>query len=445
MGSLRNTSRFNLSFRESFTSSQAGGKYNSLPGPDDITRAELSNGIVVLARSNFNSPSVVVTGFIQCGGLFEPDEKLGMADFTASALMRGTKRRNFQEIYEMLESAGANLSIEGSTHTTGFGGKALAEDLNLLLNLLAEALRWPAFPEDQVERLRAQILTRLAIRAQDTGEMASLAFDELVYTNHPYSRPEDGYPETIQSLSLGDLESFHRKHYGPAGMVVTVVGAVDPQRAVEQVSAMFGDWSNPEQPKPPDLPAVTPLQEMKVKRVSLPGKYQADLMMGVAGPPRRSPDYLPAVLGNNVLGQFGMMGRIGDVVREKAGLAYTAHSSLNSGLGPGPWTVSAGVDPVNVERVMDLIRSEIRRFTTEPVAAEELSDSQANFIGRLPLTLESNGGVAGALLNLERYKLGLDYYRRYADLVRGVTVEQVLETASRYLHPDRLGVGIAGP
>jgi zinc protease len=94
---------------------------------------------------------------------------------------------------------------------------------------------------------------------------------------------------------------------------------------------------------------------------------------------------------------------------------------------------------------MDLIRSEIRRFTTEPVAAEELSDSQANFIGRLPLTLESNGGVAGALLNLERYKLGLDYYRRYADLVRGVTVEQVLETASRYLHPDRLGVGIAGP
>ncbi len=113
---------------------------------------------------------MVVTGYIQCGGLFEPDEKLGLADFTATALMRGTRRRDFQEIYDLLESAGANLSVEGSTHTTGFGGKALAEDLDMLLDLLSQSLRQPTFPESQVERLRAQILTGLAIRAQDTGE-----------------------------------------------------------------------------------------------------------------------------------------------------------------------------------------------------------------------------------------------------------------------------------
>ena len=445
MSPLRN----NLKVRDAFVGMPAGpageAGYNSLPGPENITRAELPNGIVVLARSNFNSPSVVVTGYIQCGGLFEPDEKLGLSDFTATALMRGTRRRDFQEIYDLLELVGANLSVEGSTHTTGFGGKALAEDLDMLLSLLSEALRWPTFPESQVERLRAQILTRLAIRAQDTGEQASLAFDEVVYPNHPYSRPEDGYTETIQSISLADLESFHRRYYGPAGMVIALVGAVDPQQAVQRVVAVLGDWTNPEQPLTPEMPALAPLVEMKVKKVTIPGKYQTDLMMGAAGPPRLNPDYLPAVLGNSVLGQFGMMGRIGDVVREKAGLAYTAHSSLNSGLGPGPWAVSAGIDPVNVERAMDLIRSEIRRFTTEPVAPEELSDSQANFIGRLPLSLETNGGVAGALLNLERYKLGLDYYRRYPDLVRAVTVEQVLETAGRYLHPNRLGVGIAGP
>lgn len=444
MGVLRNSLRHRNDPGGQSSGSAGEAGYKSLPGPENITRAELPNGIVVLARSNFNSPSVVVSGYIQCGGLFEPDEKLGLADFTASALMRGTERRSFQEIYDLLESAGANLSIEGSTHTTGFGGKALAEDLDMLLSLLSEALRWPVFPEDQVERLRAQILTRLGIRAQDTGELASLAFDEMVYTNHPYSRPEDGYPETIQSISPADLERFHHRHYGPAGMVIAVVGAVDPQGAVQRVAAVLGDWTHPEQPAPPQLPPVTPLDEMKVKRVTVAGKYQTDLMMGVAGPPRLSPDYLPAVLGNSVLGQFGMMGRIGDVVREKAGLAYSVHSSLNSGLGPGPWTVSAGVDPVNIDQAMDLIRSEIARFTTEMVAPEELSDSQANFVGRLPLTLETNGGVAGALLNLERYKLGLDYYRRYPGLVRAVTAEQVLETASRYLHPDRLGVGIAG-
>jgi zinc protease len=103
------------------------------------------------------------------------------------------------------------------------------------------------------------------------------------------------------------------------------------------------------------------------------------------------------------------------------------------------------VDPENIEKAIELIRQEIARFVHEPVSAEELSDSQANFIGRLPLSLESNSGVAGALLNLERYQLGLDYYRRYADLVRAVSVENVLETAQTYLDPDRLGIAMAGP
>jgi zinc protease len=193
------------------------------------------------------------------------------------------------------------------------------------------------------------------------------------------------------------------------------------------------------------LPPLTPLSEERTERLNIAGKYQADILLGRAGPPRRAPEYLSAVLGNSVLGQFGMMGRIGDAVREKAGLAYYAHSSLNGGIGPGPWTVSAGVDPVNIEKAIDLIRSEVRRFVSQPVADEELADSQANFIGRLPLTLESNGGVAGALLNLERYNLGLDYYRRYPDLVRAVTAEAVLETAQKYLDADRLAIGIAGP
>lgn len=418
---------------------------SSLPGPKNITRVQLANGIVVLSRANFNSPSVVASGYLQCGSINDPDEKLGLADFTAAALMRGTQKRNFQEIYDALESVGANLSLESSTHSTGFGSKALAEDLGMVLQLLAEALRQPAFPENQVERLRAQILTRLGIRAQDTGEMASMAFDSIAYANHPYSRPEEGYPETVNAISREDLIAFHRKYYGPTGMVIAIVGAVEPLRAVEMVAEVLGDWQNPEQPTPPILPPLTPLQATRIEKVTLPGKFQTDIVMGAAGPSRFAEDYIAAALGNNILGQFGMMGRIGDVVREKAGLAYYAHSSLSGGLGPGPWIVSAGVDPVNVDRVIDLIRAEIARFTREPVGQDELADSQANFIGRLPLTLESNGGVAGALLNLERYQLGLDYYLRYPELVNNVTVEQVLETARTYLDPERLAIGLAGP
>jgi zinc protease len=158
-----------------------------------------------------------------------------------------------------------------------------------------------------------------------------------------------------------------------------------------------------------------------------------------------SPGFLAAALGNNILGQFGMMGRIGDSVREKAGLAYYASSSLSGGLGPGPWFVAAGVDPQNIDQTIDLISQEITRFISEPVSQEELSDSKSNFIGRLPLSLESNAGVASALTNLERFQLGLDYYRQYPDLVQAITAEDVLDIAQRYWHPERLGIAIAGP
>ena len=417
----------------------------SLPGPDDIRRVVMPNGVVVLARPNFNSPSVVINGYLKVGSLFDIDDKLGLAGFTASALMRGTQERDFQGIYDSLESVGAGLGFSGGTHSTSFSGRALAEDLGVLFELFTQAVRDPVFPPDQIERLRAQILTGLAIRAQDTGEMASLAFDELVYAGHPYSRPEDGRIETIQAITRQDLVDFHRKHYGPAGMVVVIVGGVDPDEAIGRLAENMGDWTNPDQPSPPPLPPLVLLQETVTRNTTIAGKSQSDLVVGAPGPARRSPDYLAASLGNNILGQFGMFGRIGQAVREQSGLAYYASSSLGGGLGPGAWYVSAGVDPDNVGKAIDLITKEITRFVSEPVEHEELEDSKTHYIGRLPLSLESNAGVAGALANLERYELGLDYYQRYAEMISAVTREEILASAQAYLDPQKLGISIAGP
>ncbi len=419
--------------------------HSSLPGSDDITREELENGIIILTRPNFNSPSVVISGYLTAGGLFDPHEKLGLGDFTAAALMRGTVKRDFQGIYDALESAGASLGFNGATHTPSFSGKALVEDLPLLMELLAEALLEPLFPGQQVARLKAQLLTGLAMRAQDTRSMASMTFDQIVYKDHPYSRPEDGFPETVEQIHREDLIAFHKQHYGPTGMVISIVGAVDPVDAVQWVRAALGNWKNPDQPQPPELPAVTPLQETVTQKVDIPGKSQADLVVGIAGPSRSAEAFIAASVGNSVLGQFGMMGRIGELVREQAGLAYYAYSSWSGGMGPGPWSVSAGVAPENIEQAIDLIQSEIKRFVSGPISADELSDSQANFVGRLPLTLESNAGVAGALLNLERYNLGLDYYRRYAEQINAISVEDVLSAAQHYFNPDKLAVAVAGP
>jgi zinc protease len=418
---------------------------STLPGPHDIYRASLPNGITVLVRSNFNSPSVVIQGYFDAGSLFDPPQKLGLADFVASALLRGTKKHKFDEIYNILETAGASLSFSSGVHKSGFSGRSLAEDLSLLLGLLAEALTQPIFPKLEMEKLRAQILTGLAISAEDTAEMASETFDKILYRDHPYSRPQEGTIETVKRITRDDLLKFHHECYGPRGMVIAIVGAVKPEEAVRQVKRALGGWEVRGQKEPPPLPEVKPLRKTVTKHHRIAGKSQSDIVIGTNGPKRTDADFMAASLGNNILGQFGMMGRIGDAVREKAGLAYYAYSSLHAGVGPGSWEVSAGVNPANVSKTTRLIVDELQRFVQEGVTEDELADSKANFIGRLPLSLESNGGVAGALLNIERYSLGMDYYQRYADLVNAVTCEQVLSVARKYIHPQRLAIAIAGP
>ncbi len=418
---------------------------SSLPGPETIQRTVLPNGMILLARPNFASPSVVISGYLNVGSLDETPEQAGLADLTVSSLMRGSSRRSFRDIYESIESIGASLNFGISKHTMTFQGKSLAEDLGTLIELLGEVLREPTFPTKEVEQVRAESLTALAIRDQDTNSRAQLAFSELAYPDHPYRVPGDGYRETVAGLKVADLRRFHSRHFRPHGMVIAIVGAVEPRNAFDTVVRSLGDWSPGERPERPPLPAVGLPGRMQRATVPLDGKSQSDIVLGAPGPSRFDSDYLAAVLGNNILGRFGMMGRIGDAVRERAGLAYYAYSSISGGPGPGPWRVIAGVNPANVERAIELIRSELRRFSSRRVSQDELRDNQANFIGRLPLQLESNEGVAGALVHIERYQLGLEYYQTYAERIASITRAQVLEQAQRFLHPDHVAIGVAGP
>lgn len=417
----------------------------SLPGPEDIHRIALSNGITVLARSNFNSPSISVGGYLPAGAIFESDTKLGLADFVASCLMRGTQAHSFDEIYNELESVGASMGFDSGVHNTSFGGRSLVEDLPLLLGLLSETLQTPIFPKTEVEKLRAQLLTGLAMREQDTSDLAAMAFDRMLFDGHPYSRPGDGFVETIRAITRKDMEEFHRRYFGPMGMVIAIVGAIDPKKAVDAVSRFLGSWQVPGQVRAQEMPPYKPVKKTIKHHHTLSGKSQSDLVIGMVGPSRNAPEYMPAALGNSVLGQFGMMGRIGDVVREKSGLAYYASSSLGAGIGPGTWEVNAGVNPKNLKKAIGLIEKELRRFVKDGVTKAELADSQANFIGRLPLSLESNGGVASGLLSIERYDLGLDYYHRYENMVRSVTRGDVLDAARKFIDPDRLVISTAGP
>ncbi|MEX0788653.1 MAG: pitrilysin family protein [Anaerolineales bacterium] len=417
----------------------------SLPGPDDIHRRELPNGIVVLARENRSSPSVVVMGSLRANGLAEDRARAGLAGLTASGLMRGTGRRSFQEIYESIEAIGASLGVSAGKVGTALHGKSLAEDLRLLLELLDEVLRHPTFPEDSIAQLRHEKLTGLAIRDDDTGARADLVFDEIAYPNHPFAIPGEGFRDSVSHLGPQDLVAFHRSQYGPRGMILCIVGAIDPDGAIDLVREILGSWEGRNPDPDPVIPAASAPSGLRRRAVAISGKVQADLVVGSPGPSRFDEHYLAAALGNHILGRFGLMGRIGEAVREKAGLAYYAYSALEGGAGPGAWKAVAGVHPDHLEKALDLIRREIGRIGERGVTARELEDNHAHFIGRLPLQLETNEGVAGSLLHLERYRLGLDYYFGYPERVKAIRREHIVEAIRKHLHPERLAIGIGGP
>ncbi len=417
----------------------------SVPTAETVTRAELPNGIVALVYENHNSPSVVIGGYLWAGSLSEAPQHAGLSSFTASMLLRGTESHTFAQINEALESVGAQLGFHSGVHTVGFGGKALAEDLDLLLSILANSLQQPTFPMEQAEKLRGQILTGLQRRAYDTRQMARLTFDALLYPEHPYGRSVQGYEETVSALSRDQLAQYHGEHYSPRGMVIAVVGAVAAADVLDKVQGALGGWQVPGVIPNCSIPAVRPLDELRRQAVLVEGKTQSDIVLGWTGLARNDPDYMKARLANTILGVFGMMGRLGDSVRDAQGLAYYVYSQLQAGLGVGPWLAIAGVNPANVGQAVDGILHEVQRLLDEPLPAGELADTQSFLTGSMPLRLETNEGIANTLLDIERHDLGFDYLLRFADLVNAVTVQDIQAMARKYLNPDVYALAIAGP
>ena len=418
---------------------------NSYPGPETIRRHVLDNGITVLIYENMNSETVSMEGVVRAGSVIEPRERAGLADFTADLLMRGTQKRTFDEINEALEAVGAGVSFGGARHTSGFSSHSLVEDLDLVLDIIAESFCRPTFPDEHVEKLRGQIVTGLHMRANNTRQMAWLGFHELVYPDHPYGRSVSGYLDTIPAIGRTEIVDFYERNYGPQQMIIGLAGAIPAGEALRKLEATFGRWRVDGQHLTPLSPDATRPAGLLRRHVPMPDKHQADIVLGLPGPRRSAGDYLDASLMNTILGVFGMMGRIGQNVREEQGLAYYASSRLEGGLGPGPWTASAGVAPEKVEQAIEAIRHEIRRMMDEPVTAEELADSQAYRTGSLPMSLETNSGLVDIITDMELYDLGLDYLQRYTERINAISAETIQAAARKYLSADDLAIVVSGP
>ena len=211
---------------------------------DTVARNTLPNGATLLVYPNPASPSVAFGAYHAAGAVLESREHAGLASLTADTLNRGTANRTFLQFSEELDQVGASLAFHADTEYAAFGGRALAEDLELLLTLATDVLAHPTFPDDEVGRVREQTLTVLAHAEDNPGSRAARRFRELLYgPSNPNGWPEDGYAETVREFQPDDLRAFHARAYAPASLVLAVVGAVDPPTVRDLAESTIGAWT----------------------------------------------------------------------------------------------------------------------------------------------------------------------------------------------------------
>ncbi|HEY0078123.1 MAG TPA: pitrilysin family protein [Pyrinomonadaceae bacterium] len=412
-----------------------------------VERTELENGATLLVLENHATPTVSVRGSLRAGSYFEPGEKPGLARITAEMLERGTLSRSKLELASALERVGAEMSFDADPFAVNISARSLSKDLPLLISLLAEELREPSFPAEELEKLKQQTIASIQEQQAHTGYRAYERLTQLLFERtNPFHRPTgEQLISSIGSLTVEDVRSFYEERYGGRSLILSIVGDVEAAKVERQFREAFGGFDGTgsveirvEDPRPQG--------EARRDLVLLKEKANVDIYIGLAAPLRREArDYYAATLANSALGESTLSSRLGLQVRDVEGLTYGIGSRFRSpSLAAGPWYIAVSVNPQNVERAIDSALSVLRDYVENGIRPEELADEKSSAIGSFKVSLSTNAGLAEALWNAEFYRLGIDYLDRYPQLIEAVTVEEVNAAIRKYFRPDHLTVVMAG-
>ncbi len=410
-----------------------------------IHALRLDNGMQVILQENHGAPFVVVYGNIMAGPVFDPPAKAGLAAFCAEMMSRGTQQRTWQQIREDLESVAADLGSGHGAQVATVSGRCLKGDLELLLQAAAEQLILPAFPEEEVEKVRAELIAAQQSRDEDTGQVAEQAlFARLYPEEHPLHHPRLGTSQAVSSISRDDLVAFHARYYRPENTILAIVGDIDPQQVASLVERAFAEWPRLGETARPDLPQVPVPSTPQTVPAPVPNKTQVDIALGFPGLSRGDPAYYRADLMNYLLGR-AFMSRLNMRIREELGLAYYVWSNYYAYWGPGPWVLHMGVNPANTDKALSAALEELRRLQQEPPSEEELNLWKDYVQGTVAREMETYSGIAQNLVLSAFYDLGLYFPYQYPTLLKAITADEVHQAAQQFLHPEGYVAVIAGP
>lgn len=412
--------------------------------PKLVEHKEASNGVDCLLYENERNPTVAVHGTILAGTSSEPSGKYGLAELTTRLLIRGTRNLAPGKIADLLESVGATASFRNSQDSIVIQARMTSDWTKRVLGIIADCLTKPAFSVKDIEREKESLLTDIRLRDDDTTRRGLRELATHVYPRgHPYRKDRFGTAENVKNLERSDVKEYFEETVSTSPVLISFAGKFKEEEAYSWARRTFGER---DADKRLDSKTGNKVQARDEKKeIIMQHKTQSDILIGGLATSRTDPDYEPLNLLNAILGELGFMGRLGQRVRDKEGLAYSCSSFLSAGLAGGSWTALAGVNPRNVAKALALMEEEIDRIRRELVEEQELSDAKENQLGSALMELESTEGIARTSHNLTHFHLGLDYFAKRKQLFSKISRETLQEMANKYLKESRLSTIIVGP
>ena len=396
---------------------------------NQIHRTVLDNGIVVLAAENPAADIIAARIFLRAGSRWVEPEQAGLCHLLSAVMTKGTDRLSSLEIAERVESVGARLSTDTTTDYFLVSLKTVSSDFEEILELAAELMRSPTFPEAEVELERRIAIS--AIRSQQEQPFA-IAFEQLrhaMYQEHTYAFSPLGTEATMSNLTRNDLEQFHKTYFRPDNVVISVAGRIATEDAIALIDRIFGDWKAPETPLPTlSLPTITPYPKSTLKPQET---QQSVIMLGYLAPAVKEADYAALKLLNTYLGN-GLSSRLFVELREKRGLAYDVSALYATRLDAAQFVVYMGTAPENTATAFDGLRTEVDRLANIELSEEELQACKNKMLGQYALGKQTNSQIAQVVGWYETLGLGVKFDEQFQAEIAAVTATEAREAAQKF-------------
>ena len=412
-----------------------------LPRAEEAT---LKNGLHVILLPSHKLPTFTMQLVVLSGGLSDKPDYHGLSNFTAALLREGTKTRSSKDIAEQVDALGATFTANSglSSLTSVITTSGLIENLDQTLDLFADVVRNPSFPQTEVDKYKTRTLAQLQFQRSNPQFLAAEQFGRAIYgTNHPASLNAPP-AESIKRLTSKDLADFHSTYYRPNNAIIAIVGDVTMKEILPKLEKAFGDWQKADVPAT-SIPPAPAQSDARIYLIDRPGSVQTVLELGTLGIERTSPDYFALLLADKVLGG-GPSGRLFLNLREDKGYTYGAYSNFSSYKFRGTWVSSAEVRTDVTEGAMKEFMYELNRLRTDPVSADELDNAKRSIIGSFAVSLEQPTSLLQNIITQKLYNLPADYWDTYPQKVSAITAADVQKAAQKYLDMGHLQVVAVG-